>query len=103
MAGLTPFYAHSTTHSLAFILKNGLRYGSTAAIQTDADIYACIDVDGSRFLCEIAGHFEVTISEGRQHYCSIIQCFVGGDDLPGMPWDLKYLQIYFLGSLSADR
>ena len=102
MAGLTPFYAHSTTRSLAFILKNGLRYGSTAAIRTDADIYACVDVDGSRFPCEIAGHFEVTISEGRQHYYSIIWRFVGGNDLPSMPWDLKYFQIYFLASLSAD-
>lgn len=87
--GLTPFYAHSTTHSLAFILKNGLRYGSTAAIRTNADIYACVDIDGSRCPCEIAAHFEVTISEGKRHYCSIIRRFDGGEDLPSMPWDMQ--------------
>ena len=57
----TPFYAHSTTHSLPFIIKNGLCYGHSTAIRTSADVYAGVDVDGVRTPCGILAHFKVAI------------------------------------------
>lgn len=85
----TPFYAHNTTRSLPFLMKNGLRYGCSTAVRTGADIYAGVDMDGARVPCEIVAHFEIRIADNKPHFCSVIHQFVYNKDILSMPWDIK--------------
>ena len=85
----TPFYAHSTSRSLPFIIKNRLRYGCSTDVRTDADIYAGVDLDGVRTPCEIVAHFKITVAGQTPHFCSVIRQFDCDEDIPAMPWDIK--------------
>jgi hypothetical protein len=85
----TPFYAHSMSCSLPFIIKNGLRYGCSTAVRTDADIYAGVDLDGVRTPCEIVAHFKIMVAGQTPHFCSVIRQFDCDEDIPAMPWDIK--------------
>ena len=85
----TPFYAHSTTHLLPFIIKYGLCYGCSTVVRTDANVYAGVEIDGVQILCGILAHFKVTVPSKPPHFCSIICNFEWDENIPTMPWDIQ--------------
>ncbi|KAF8997092.1 hypothetical protein BDQ17DRAFT_1429299 [Cyathus striatus] len=66
--GSTPFFAHGSTKSYPFIIKNGIRYGSIP--------------------CKLVYHFEVAVGSENPVLCSIVQRCIADDAIPSMPWDL---------------
>ncbi|GBE85854.1 hypothetical protein SCP_0803760 [Sparassis crispa] len=82
------FLAARSSKALPFICKDGIHYSSSMDHRSQADRFACIDMDGSRVPCRLIYHFEITISDKPPIVCSIVQRMVSDDDIPTFPWSI---------------
>ncbi|TFK48361.1 hypothetical protein OE88DRAFT_1684365 [Heliocybe sulcata] len=57
----TMFVGARSARMLPFIYKDGIRYGCSTAVRTQADCFACIDFPEFRAPCELLYHFELTL------------------------------------------
>jgi hypothetical protein len=89
----TPFYRSSTCCSLAYIKKDGVRFGSTSNKRTQNDCYAFMSgLPGpGRIAVEITAILSVKIADDRPpHICAVVRRMSRTNDIPAFPWDLLY-------------
>ncbi|KAL1949361.1 hypothetical protein VTO73DRAFT_8242 [Trametes versicolor] len=73
---------------LPFVVKDGLRFGSTADSRTQADIIACVDFRDARIPCRMLYHFELQIADKPPVLCSVVERLTADGDIPSFPWGL---------------
>jgi len=85
----TPFYRSKAVRPVAYIRKDGIRYGSSINKRTKADSFAFIS-DGSdrRVPVEIVALLSVTLGEKAPHVCALIRRMSRDNNIPEFPWDL---------------
>jgi hypothetical protein len=85
----TPFYRSKTTHAVAYVRKDGIRYGSTTNKRTDVDSMVFIsDGPDRRVPAEIIAILSVKLGEKLPHVCALVRRMYRDDDIPSFPWDL---------------
>ncbi|KAK7459533.1 hypothetical protein VKT23_009516 [Stygiomarasmius scandens] len=84
-----PFLSSQVARRLTYIRKDGLRYGSTSNVRTQADSMAFIARNGTRVPVQIIDHFVVNIpnSGKRPHVCTLVQRHRIDHYIPRLPWD----------------
>jgi hypothetical protein len=87
--GSLTFSGLSSAISYPFLVKDGIRYGCSTAMQTDSDQFALLDIDGSRLPCQIVYHFELKIDTKEPVLSTVIRRLLADSELiPQLPWDL---------------
>jgi hypothetical protein len=84
----TPFFGEGSARMCSFIIKDGIRYGCSTAKRTQADRFACIEINGTRLPYQLVYHFEISVGGRTSVMCSVVKRCCGDEDIPPMPWDL---------------
>jgi len=84
------FVASNVARQVPYIRKDGIRYGCTANLRTQADSLVFISRDNRRHAAEIMNLFVVQIPNTTKppHICALVRRMLSDDDIPPMPWDL---------------
>ncbi|KAG1749066.1 uncharacterized protein EDB91DRAFT_1244855 [Suillus paluster] len=82
-----PFYANKVARALAYIRKDGIRYGCTMNWRTHADSFVFISQGRTRVPVQITALFVVGVFDVVPHVCAVVRRLVSDDDIPAMPWD----------------
>lgn len=93
--GGTLFLARRVAEHLDFIIKAGIRYGSTSSSRTLADRYILAKLDGQLCACRIEHHFRLTVGDNVPILAVAVRHFLTDDNLPSLPWDLQQVIFHF--------
>ncbi|KAF5384411.1 hypothetical protein D9615_003304 [Tricholomella constricta] len=84
----TPFYRSTSCRLLAYVRKDGIRYGSLQNKKTLADSKVFLLENSRRVPVEIIALLMVRLGDKQPHVCALVHRMRRDNNIPPLPWDL---------------